>query len=99
MKSIVSSCDYTQDGEKHNTICVGHYCTQRNTNNVNKTWALLQTTGCNDESNIVYMLFKISKSRWNCKNSRYLHSVIECLKELYFHIDEVNFMRIYQTKW
>jgi hypothetical protein len=23
--------------QKHNTICVGHYCMQPNTNNVNKT--------------------------------------------------------------
>ena len=38
----------TQDEDKqvkHNTICVGHHYTQTNTNNVNKTCALLQTTG------------------------------------------------------
>ena len=39
----------TQDEEKQNktqhTICVGHHYMQTNTNNVNKTWALLQTTG------------------------------------------------------
>jgi len=29
---------------------------QTNTNNVNKTWALLQTTRGKDESNIVFML-------------------------------------------
>ena len=29
--------------QKHNTICVGHHYTQTNTNNENKTWALLQT--------------------------------------------------------
>jgi hypothetical protein len=27
--------------QKHNTICVGHHYMQTNTNNVNKTWALL----------------------------------------------------------
>jgi hypothetical protein len=32
----------TQDEE---TQCVGHHNAQTNTNNVNKTWALLQTTG------------------------------------------------------
>ena len=37
----------------HNTICVGHHHTQANTNNVNKTLALLQTTGGKDEPNIV----------------------------------------------
>ena len=36
----------TQDEErKNNTIRVGHHHTQTNTNNVNNTWALLQTTG------------------------------------------------------
>ena len=43
----------TQDEEKHNTTCVGHHHTQTNTNYVNKTWALLQTTGGKDEPNIV----------------------------------------------
>ena len=38
---------------KHNTICVGHNYTQTNTKNVNKTWALLQTTGGKDEPTIV----------------------------------------------
>ena len=41
--------------QKHNTICVGHHYMQTNTNNVNKTWALLQTTGGKDEPNIVFM--------------------------------------------
>ena len=31
--------------KKPNTICVGRQYTQTNTNNVNKTWALLQTSG------------------------------------------------------
>ena len=31
--------------QKHNTICDGHHYTETNTNNVNKAWALLQTTG------------------------------------------------------
>jgi hypothetical protein len=31
--------------QKHNTICVGNHYTQTNTNNVNKTWVLPQTTG------------------------------------------------------
>jgi hypothetical protein len=42
-----------QTQQKHNTIYVGHYFTQANTNNVNKTYALLQTTGGKDEPNIV----------------------------------------------
>ena len=40
--------------QTHNTICVGHYA-QANTNHVNKTGAVLQTTGREDESNIVFM--------------------------------------------
>ena len=38
----------TQYEEKHYTICVGY---QTNTNNVNKTWAFLQTTRGKDEPN------------------------------------------------
>jgi len=41
--------------QKHNTICVGHYYVQTNTNNINMTWALIQTTGGKDEPNIVFM--------------------------------------------
>ena len=39
-----------QTKQKHNTICVRHHYTQAN---INKTWALLQTTGGKDEPNIV----------------------------------------------
>ena len=38
-----------QETQKHNIICVGNHYTQTNTNNVNKTSALLQTTGGKDE--------------------------------------------------
>jgi hypothetical protein len=44
-----------QTKQKHNTIYVGHHYTQTNTNNVNKTCLLLQTTGGKDEPNIVFM--------------------------------------------
>ena len=33
-----------QKKQKTNTMCVGHHSPQTNTNNVNKSWALLQTT-------------------------------------------------------
>ena len=36
-------------------MCVGHHYPQANTNNVNKTWALLQTTGVKDKLTIVCM--------------------------------------------
>jgi hypothetical protein len=38
-----------QTKQKHNITCVGHHYTQANTNNVNKSWAILQTTGSKDE--------------------------------------------------
>jgi hypothetical protein len=42
----------SQDEEKQNRnttqYCVGHHYTQANTNNVNKTFALLQPTGGKD---------------------------------------------------
>ena len=48
----------TQDEEKQNkntTQNAGHHYTLTNTNNINKTWALLQTTWEKDEPNIVFM--------------------------------------------
>ena len=36
-------------------MCVGHHLAQTNTNNVNKTRVLLQTTGVKEEANIVFM--------------------------------------------
>ena len=44
-----------QNQKKPNTMCVGHHYPQAKTNNVNKTWALLQTAGGKDEQNIVCM--------------------------------------------
>ena len=43
--------------QKNTTQYVLHilYYTQANTNNVNKTWSLLQTTGGKDEPYIVFM--------------------------------------------
>jgi hypothetical protein len=37
--------DEEKQNEKHNTICIGHHYAQANTNNVNKTTALVQTIG------------------------------------------------------
>ena len=42
-----------QTKQTHNKICVGHHYSQANTNNVDKTWTLLQTTGGKDKPNIV----------------------------------------------
>jgi hypothetical protein len=46
--------------QKHNTICVSHHYTQTNTNNVNKTWVLLQTAGGEDDTKGVIRI-RISK--------------------------------------
>jgi len=54
----------TKQYKKHNTACVGRHYTQTNTNNINKTWALLQTTESKDESNIVF----IPKSQWTSQH-------------------------------
>ena len=45
----------TQDTGWKQTKQKTHQNTQTNTNNVNQTWPLLQTTGGKDESNIVFM--------------------------------------------
>ena len=44
--------DEDKQKKKHKTIYVGHHHTQTSTNNINKTWALLETTGGKDEPNI-----------------------------------------------
>jgi len=41
--------------KKNTTQYVLDTTTQINTNNVNNTWALLQTTGGKDEPNIIFM--------------------------------------------
>ena len=41
-----------QTKQKQNTICVEHHYTQTSTNNINKTCALIQTTGGKDEPNV-----------------------------------------------
>jgi hypothetical protein len=44
-----------EEKQKHKTICVGHYYTQTNINDVSKTCVLLQTTGGKEEPNIEYV--------------------------------------------
>ena len=43
-----------QAKQQHNTICAGHHHTQ-DTNNINKTRAIMQTRGVKDEPNIIFM--------------------------------------------
>jgi hypothetical protein len=61
LKIPLAFAQVTQDkekakGKKTDTMYVGRHYPQANTNNVNKTWSLLQTTGGRDEPNIVGML-------------------------------------------
>jgi len=46
----------------HNTICVGNHYAQTNTNNVNKTCTLLQTTGDKNDQKIVFMRRKSQRT-------------------------------------
>ena len=46
--------------QKHNRICVEYHYAQRNTNNENKTWALLQTTGGNSHHFSYHLILKIA---------------------------------------
>jgi len=49
--------------QKHNTMFIGHHYAQTNTNYVNKTWALLQTTEGKDDRilflNFPFFLFSL----------------------------------------
>ena len=47
--------DEKQNKTQYNTICVGHRYAHTSRNNVNKTCAIIQTTGGKDELNIVIM--------------------------------------------
>ena len=47
------SISQRQTQQKHNTLCVGNHYSQTKSNNVNKTWSLLQTNVGKDEPNII----------------------------------------------
>jgi hypothetical protein len=46
--------------KKNKNTTVGHHYTQANTNNVNKTWTLLQTTGSKNEHSIKSIVYVFS---------------------------------------
>jgi len=56
-EKLAKYCAQEEDKQsKHNdTICVGYHYTQTNIIKVNRTSALLQTTGGKDEPNIVFI--------------------------------------------
>jgi hypothetical protein len=47
--TLTTKTEDKQNKKNHNTICVRHHYTQAKTNKVNKTCALLQTTGYKDD--------------------------------------------------
>jgi hypothetical protein len=49
----------TNNNKTHTTICVGHHYTQASTNNINKTYVLLQTT--TDQSQTLHTQFYLNK--------------------------------------
>ena len=51
-------------------ICIGYHYTQINTNNVNKTWAFIQTAGGNEEPNIAYMRRSYQTSQHETKKAK-----------------------------
>jgi hypothetical protein len=55
--------NYRIKSNKTKTICVGHHYAQANTNNVNKTWAPIQTTGGKDDICIHVIKVSIKLSR------------------------------------
>ena len=67
--------------QPHNTICVGHYA-QANTNHINKTGAVLQTTGREDESNIVCMRNRSGHHTMELRTQRHIIGQHKKLKQL-----------------
>jgi hypothetical protein len=55
--------------QKHNIMCVCHNYAQTKTNNVNKIWTLLQTTGGKDEPNISHIIWILSMVNMIFKSS------------------------------
>jgi hypothetical protein len=73
--------DEDKQNKKHNTLCVGHHYLQANTNNANKTRVLLQTTGGNDELNIVLCGNRNEHHNTELRRSRHIigqHNVVWC---------------------
>jgi hypothetical protein len=81
--------------QKHNTICVWHHHTQRNTYNVNKTWALWQTT----EPNIVLMRNSYQTSQHATHNVQTLNRTTQTAKINVREYRRGNYKRTIQRNW
>ena len=60
-----------QSNKKHNTLCVGHQYTQTNTNNINKTWTLLETKQLEVKTNQNSRLFGNLSRHHNTEHRTY----------------------------
>jgi len=56
-----------KNGQKHNTFSVRHHYEQTNTNNVNRTWVLLQTTGGKCKQHRFYAEIVMDITTWNAE--------------------------------
>jgi hypothetical protein len=68
--------------QKHNTICDGHHYEQTDTNNLNKIWALLQSTGGKDKPNIVFMRQSHQTSKHRTQNVKIHNRTTEKTKKM-----------------
>jgi hypothetical protein len=58
---------------KNNSVCVWYQYAQANTNDVNKTWALLQTTGGKDEQSFYVAIVTDITTRNSQRKDTYLY--------------------------
>ena len=83
-----------QTKQRHSTICDGHHYSQTNTNNVNKTWTIIQTTEGIDEPNNYQLIINISNGYELCSMSSiciraYLKKLVRQSKCTIDHLDSV----------
>ena len=92
---IIGYTRRSQTKHKHNTICVWHRYPQTKTNNVNKTWSLLQTTGRKDEPNIVSLRKPYNIWTYLFFKNRTIYSLKYCAKTFwmafpYYFVQAIN---------
>ena len=88
-KMVTLGTQDTERRQKSNTICVGHHYAQTNTNNLNKTCALLPTTGRKDEPNIALMRKQQRSSQHGTQNVKTFDRT-KCWISLYVNIQKTH---------
>ena len=85
----------TKQKTQHNTVYVGQHYAQTNTNNVDKTGVLLQTTGGKDDPNIVSNQMIYTLCNFLSEDSITTYSIVKCytfcisvytMYGIYFHV-------------